>query len=436
MICRGLVILIFDSLRKDFRTICAEHGVTTLPAFDRLDSLTVCIPEMRCGSFPTVPMRTDILTGRLAFLERRWARPTEHDLVFTSLASSSGVRTNLITDNYMMILPELGGTLDAFFDRYMLERGAGSDPWQRFDQRNSPSSGTRPVRSEEFEAQFIANVQAWNGVGGAPWIRLFNVAESCLNRTLRDERFVLWVDCFSTHEPWPRSSELMSGKLADDEPISPPYGAVYDYKTSQIAALRKQYATRIADVDEAMRSFVESLEHLVNRGDIALALLSDHGFLFGEYGVVGKPASSPVLPPLYDLVARFTPHIAQSLTPDLLWQPHDLTGVFSRILGVHAPWSVHPIPPDRPQFIGRNSPDSPALTVATRNGFALLFRDHLDQSPRWYANSSLNPKLHWKSQGVSEIPKGELYGVRIRKIVDVLPWLAEFRVTLDRVMLS
>lgn len=422
MSAKGLVILIFDTLRTDFREICAIEGVRNLGAFDRLNSFTVTIPKMRCGSFPTLPMRTDVFTGKLSFLDRRWARPSEGERVFTHVISSAGVRTELVTDNYMMVIPELGGTLNGLFNECFFERGAGADPWQRTDQHVQPSR--RPTRSLQFEAQFLANARSWDNAGGPPWERLFNQADARLERLAARERFLLWVDCFSTHEPWLGPNDTPE----DCDIISPPYGGISEYTPSELATLRRQYAQRIAAVDKAMDVFTQRLESMVNKNDIALALLSDHGFLFGEFGVVGKPASAPILPPLHDLVARYSKHFTEFLNSDCLWQPHDLPGIFCRVLGMPSLWDLpKPKVNDRPQLIGRNSPDAPTLTVANNNGFALIFRNHLARDPRWYSWASLKPDLPWQSQGDSDIPSDILNSMRsLVRLSGEQSWLEEF----------
>src|SRR5262245_9489262 len=99
--CRGLIVIVLDTLRADALAWIDTPAVAQL----RARGQPLCA---RCGSFPTLPMRTDLLTGHLAFLQRRWAHPLPDEPVLTCVLAAAGVRTELVTDNYVMMLPSLG----------------------------------------------------------------------------------------------------------------------------------------------------------------------------------------------------------------------------------------------------------------------------------------------------------------------------------------
>src|SRR5206468_1072909 len=98
---RSLVVVIFDTLRRDFLN-------AGLSSFDRLARRTRPLERFVCGSFPTVPMRTDLLTGKLSFLRSRWATPAPEDDVLTHKLRAVGIRSVLVTDNYVTTTPQLG----------------------------------------------------------------------------------------------------------------------------------------------------------------------------------------------------------------------------------------------------------------------------------------------------------------------------------------
>lgn len=437
MPCRGLIILIFDTLRTDFQSICLANRISTLPAFNRLRSLTQPLFQARCGSFPTVPMRTDLLTGRLAFLYRRWARPLDTDPVFTRIASRNGIHTTLITDNYMMAVPALGGTFGDFFDECVFIRGSGFDPWQKVKGRDISASPQRPVWCPVPEQQFLANLKAYKSAGGPPWDRLFRKAVRVLEQKIRcqKQRFLLWIDCFSTHEPWVLPDQFMNGNFADDEPITPPYGSASAYTVQQLTSLRRQYVARIAAVDQAMDSFTHLIKDVLRSGDVALAVLSDHGFLFGEYGFVGKPVEAPVLPPLHDLVVWLSPHFEDRVDFNAPLQPHDFSTVFCEILGISFPGNAlnHNLQ-DRPQVIGRNSPAVQTLTIATSEGFVLVFRDEMKCPPKWFPWIKLDTSVSWEIQGDTEVPGTVLQPLQLQEILGQKPWIANFKASLECLM--
>ena len=63
---RNIVLLISDTLRRDHLRAYADTPVRT-PHLDRLAERCLVFDRAYSGSFPTVPCRNDILTGRYTF---------------------------------------------------------------------------------------------------------------------------------------------------------------------------------------------------------------------------------------------------------------------------------------------------------------------------------------------------------------------------------
>lgn len=299
----------------------------------------------------------------------------------------------------MMLVPALGGNFGSLFSEVRFIRGAGSDPWKPLVTQPGHCTD-RLCRSIVLEQQFVANAYSWAEEGGPPWTRLFRSAVHALEDATRDERqFILWVDCFSTHEPWVSSYEEA---FDSGEPISPPYGNADRYTSDQLFAIRRQYVTRLQLVDSAMVEFVQSLELLVQQGDVGIVVLSDHGFLFGEFGLVGKPKHEPVLPPLHDLVLRVSAQFDFLRSHTI--QPIHLPDVVATALGFEFSTAA-PLTGSGevvvPHLIGRNSPEAVTMVVSTGDGFAVLFRDDTAKAARWFSYTKLNDEQPWSCQGES-----------------------------------
>jgi len=367
---RGLVLLILDTLRADYDVLCREYGIS-LSQLPRLHSLCSAAVPGRCGSFPTGPMRTDLLTGRLAFLSGDWALPQTGEETIVGLCRQKGFWTTLVTDNYVATVPRLGGMLLDEFDTIDFVRGAGSDPWitPSIDLLSAAQemAQVRPTRSSIFEAQFVANCRRWPK-GRPPFERVFEAACEHLHQLVRHERFLLWVDTFACHEPWISSADLETGILIPEEPLFPGYVEKGLYSQQHLEALRARFARRIGETDRAMGPFVGELESAMRSGDVGVVVLSDHGFLFGEFGFIGKPANTPLPPELHEIVCWLSVHFAKKSLPSVGMQPHLLHWLLREALGIGGA----PMEDPAIHLFARNSPRSNYLAAADQDDLYVL----------------------------------------------------------------
>jgi len=422
--CRGLVLLVIDSLRADFQRVCASEGISPLASFQRLQAMTSPLPYAKCGSVGSLPMRTDILTGKLAFLDRRWAAPLDSDRVWTQELAQSGVRTSLVTDNYILLLREIGGCLDDFFDRCIFVGGAGSDSWRSSDDTHLRNGVADP---STLETRCVANVNGWHSAGGPPYARLFQSAEHLLRADLNSgDRFLLWIDSFSPHEPWIEPPDLRDCSLLGI-PILPRSGLASRYTSVEIRELRHRYAKRIEALDGAMASFCDLLTSTLRGGDVALLVISDHGFLFGEYGFIGKPKEWPPVPELYDIVAWASPHLSFLRSPPISIQPHRLCAKLASVLGsTTCNFRTEAHPAFEWQLIGRNGPEVRHLVLADTQEQAVMWRDDVYEPVRWYKRAALASTSAWPDAPYRR-QSGSWLGLQKLRATYNGPWLAHFQ---------
>jgi len=421
--------MVLDSLRADFLELCNSQGEHLPHAFRALRSLTSPCRHSTCGSIGSLPMRTDLLTGRLAFLDERWAGPTSADSVWTQLVSAKGVHTTLVTDNYVLFLPDKHLGFHTFFDDCHFIRGAGSDR-HALTKPRWRSTG-RTAQAKMLEEQSIANLEGWRTSGSAPHARLFEAAENTLRNEVRNGRdFLLWVDSFSPHEPWIEPEDLEAD--LPSVPILPESGLATSYLPQELEELKRRYARRIATLDFSMASFVAALAPLVRAGDVGLALISDHGYLFGEYGLVGKPKDHPPTPPLYDVVTWTSPHFSSLYDSPEGVQPHTLGRILAAAvanLGDYHPTSMPACPGWH--VVGRNGPTVHHLALVAEKQQAVLFRDDAYEPIRWYDRSQLDARIPWSDQPYrsSKSPNCDWAGLLPNR-----PWIANFQKSLNPVL--
>jgi hypothetical protein len=347
-------------------------------------------------------MRTDLLTGKLAFLRGEWAVPLPGEATFLSRCRQAGFQTCLVTDNYVAVIPRVGGVLIDRFDYVDFIRGAAADPWTAPDKQllqNCLEQEWRyPTRSMYFEAQFRANTARLRRTGKSHVEQLFRSATEQLEALQCHDRFVLWVDSFACHEPWVGSEDLLEFL---DVPLFPGYVSRDYYSAEHLSRLRTQYVLRIGETSVAMRDFVSAVGEVLRTGDTALVVLSDHGFLFGEFGFVGKPAETPLPPQLHEIVCWLSNHFEGHLpNGELGLQPHMIHDAIVSLLGF-----VQPNPRNAEVHIfGRNSPRSDFLAAADQEGLTLIRKSndhsrqrllvpwgHLDESVRLIAHRGKPP---------------------------------------------
>ena len=421
---RGLILIIIDTLRTDF---CALAGAD-LPNFHRLRSLCSVFPRARCGSFPTGPMRTDLLTGRLSFLDARWAVPEHDEITLPRALRDHGVWTTAVTDNYVASVPRIGGMLLPDFDVFDFIRGAGSDPWQTPSAtlralRDNVGPNRPPSRSIDFEIQYLANVAAWAEAGGTPTKRVFLSATRQLRALEEHERFLLWIDAFGCHEPWdvpaPGAAELP--RL----PLFPAYLENEHFEWADIEEWRRQYVRSIRELDRELGRLIVELERVMASGEVALAVLSDHGFLFGEYGFVGKPANTPLPPELHDLVCWLSAHFEPLLPPnERTIQPHTAHRIIRQMFGL----DTMPAHEAELHVFGRNSPRSDYIAAATDDDL-YIGNKRADGTSAFksIAAGELRADMPLMKHAGRELP--DTIAVQIRRIVDRgrSEWVAPFK---------
>lgn len=419
-----VVLLIFDTLRRDYREFF-HRGSGVLSGFQRLESLCPVIQPMVAGSFPTVPMRTDLLTGRLAFLDRRWATPTPTEPILTETLSVCGIDTILVSDNYVLFEPSLKAQLQKHVDRSVEIRGCGADPWAPLQTYPWLRRTARPVREPAFERQYVSNARRWEAAGGAPWERLVRAACDVLDERASRRRFV-WIDCFSTHEPWYEVPPADRDVVDVFEPISPPYGALEQYPGETLQVLGDQFSARLRNIDRSLQPLVDRLEAGVARGDTAIVVMTDHGFLFGEFGLVGKPKEDPVLSPLHQLVCRWSPPVECPPAPGVALQPHELSTFVAELLDVSFPGpDPRCVTPDAPRIIGRQSPQVRTMLALIEAGALVLFRDYEQREPSLLPDANLNSARPWEEQLIPATIKPATATALLR-ILDGHRWAEEF----------
>jgi arylsulfatase A-like enzyme len=343
----NVVLLLLDTLRRD---ALEPYGGPPGPGFAALAGAGVTFDRFFLGSYPCMPARRDLWTGRHEFPWRGWGPLLPGDRDLPSVLSAAGVRTMLITDHYHLFQAG-AGNYHFGFEGWEFIRGQEDDHWRtggsavpwpeeretklhrRWDRywRNTAErrSGTRwRSAAETFAARTFALAAEWlEAQDGAP--------------------FFLLVDCFDPHEPFDPAPEFWPDAVPADRGVRwPIYGPSSRYAPEELAGLRALYAGEVRQVDACLARFWEVCRRLGRLRDTLFLVTTDHGHLFGEHGMVGKPSTVHGDSNLYRPLAHvpllaYHPGAAGGRRSGLLAQTVDLYPTVLEAAGLEPPPGLH-----------------------------------------------------------------------------------------------
>ncbi len=290
----NVILMIIDTLRYDHVGAHGNFGMKT-PNLDRLRSRSWSFDRAFAASFPTIPHRTDVITGRYGAPFHSW-KPLDFDVPTLPRAlAGAGYCTQLIHDTPHLV--NGGHAFDYPFHAWTQVRGAEVDRplisgeqeylenWRHdplFDGILEDEDAARPLgvlpvyipanRGRKREAD-------WNVA------RLFTTASRFARENRQRDNFFLWLDCFDPHEPWDAPAKYM--KMYDK---SPGYDGSIDPRTFLIQVanapglsregverIRAAYRAKVSLMDNWLGKFLDTLEETGLMKKSMLILTADHG---------------------------------------------------------------------------------------------------------------------------------------------------------------
>ena len=314
----NIVFVVIDTLRYDF---IRAHGVNDwiqTPNLDALAAKSLVFDRAYAASYPTIPHRTDLMTGEYAWSYKGpfhpWM-PLRFDArTMPRLLAQAGYATQLIHDTPHMV--NGGHAFDWPFAAWTFVRGGEVDrPWID-DAVMAPLDnwGHDPLFDYVDPQELVAHMgrmsltyaranrkrrrpEDWNAaqlfLKGAEFVR----DNAGRGRDGKDG-FFLWLDCFDPHEPWDAPPDFV--KMYDKTPgydgrIDPRsfLGAVRRPRDGGFPAgvrerLTATYGAKVTWVDHWFGKVLEALDDTGLAEETAIVLTADHGTNLGERGGFGK----------------------------------------------------------------------------------------------------------------------------------------------------
>ena len=345
----NVILIISDTFRRDHLGAYGNDWIHT-PYLDRMASEAVVFDRAYCASFPTVPHRADIMTGRFTFTYFFWSPLPNDETVIAQVLSDAGFTTQMIADTPHILRG--GYNFQRGFDGFYWIRGQENDHYRTAPKEVKLPCDPKKLRNPHGTVtQYLRNVYHRRYEKDYFCAQTMSAAAEWLEENHAAGPFFLYVDTFDPHEPWDPPKwyvDLYDPGYQGEEVIYPRY-APSDFLTqAEIKHIRALYAGEVSLVDRWVGHLLSKIDDLGLRDSTAVIFTTDHGFFHGEHGIMGKSIIGQgwsASAPLYEEVARIPlmmrlPGIKGGVRSDALVQSPDITAAIYELAGVEAPQTV------------------------------------------------------------------------------------------------
>jgi len=295
----NIIQIVSDTFRRDYLGCYGNSWIHT-EHLDRFAEDSIVFDKAYIASFPTIPHRHDLFTGRYTFVYSTWAPLPRDEIILSQLLRQAGYVTMLIVDTPHMIRD--AHYFDRGFDAWWWIRGQEHDRYMT----NPPDDPEE--RQKALGRQYLQNVSmrrfeedyfvAQTMTSAIKWLEL---------NYDKHGKFFLHIDTFDPHEPWDPPkwyAEMYDPEWKGGEVPGGAYivgverPSASDLTPEQLNHLKALYAGEVTLVDRWIGRLLQKVEDLGLLEDTAIIFTSDHGTYIGEHNYVGKR------PHLYEEVAH------------------------------------------------------------------------------------------------------------------------------------
>jgi len=344
-----IIVVISDTLRRDYLGCYGNTWVRT-PNIDALAAKATVCDKAYIGSFPTMPMRSDIVTGKVCFHTYGWAPLPPGSTTVQGILQKEGFIAMMVTDHTQMLAP--GMNYHQGFDGVEWIRGQASDKWRTDDVEIKWPCAPEKLRNPEgwFE-RYMRNISTRRDE--RDWFSPQTMQAACtwLESNYTHENFLLWVDTFDVHEPWtplPYYVDMYDPGYKGEVVIYPRYDRAGYLSEAELHHVRALYAGTITMMDKGFGRLLDKIETLGIWDETAILFLSDHGWYHGEHGYIGKHTVLDRTKgwPFYEEVAHIPlivklPGQREGTRTPVLTQPVDLMPTLLDLAGASVPSDLH-----------------------------------------------------------------------------------------------
>ncbi|NOY82990.1 MAG: sulfatase-like hydrolase/transferase [Kiritimatiellaeota bacterium] len=286
------ILIVLDTWRRDHSGAYGNPWIHT-PNIDRFAAQGAVFENAYIGSYPTLPCRRDILTGRFEFPRRGWGGLDFDDLTLPAVLGAAAKTSYFITDVYHHWGRD-AGSYWRDFTGFDLVRGQERDG---FITDSDVEFGRRAldypdhVRPDEPHRRNAIRLRR----DEEDWFcaQVFRRAARWIEHHAGHDDFFLMIDSFDPHEPWDAPRHYIDlyadTDFAGKEYVVAPYAPVAGRLTeAELRRTQALYAAEVTLVDRWFGYFLDRVERLGLLDNTLIILTSDHGTHNGDHGRTGK----------------------------------------------------------------------------------------------------------------------------------------------------
>lgn len=359
----NIILLIIDTLRYDHIRINLQENcfkennqLVETPNLDRLSEDCLNFTNAYAASFPTIPHRTDIITGRYGGPFHPWKLLDCDIPVLPGILEKEGYKTQLIHDTPHLV--NGGHRFHYPFTAWKSIRGAEVDKawftdhwkylynWKKnplFDGYLGDKTQEEILKDDTALALYSQSNQGRNKEEDWSTAKLFRAGSRFLEDNANRDDFFLWLDCFAPHEPWDPPPKYVShyntatkGKI-DPRTFYQELRNNPHLPSKAKRRLQNNYKAMVTFMDRWVGHFLREFRRTGLDKNTALLVTSDHGTNLGDrkdylYGKTFPPLENEGHVPLL----LYTPE-GNSGASEALVQPQDIFTTIAKWGGAALP---------------------------------------------------------------------------------------------------
>ncbi len=288
----NVIVIMLDSFRQDHVSYYGWDGCPLkTPNLDAFSGEAVVFDNIYPENLPTLPVRTDLMTGQSGLINRSWRSLGETDVTASEIFRKEGYLTAIIADTYHLFKP--GQNYHRGFDIFHWIRGAEYDNCRAGQLKHLRLEDHVNDKMDDHWKRIV--LTALRNLDGRVTPEDFPCYQTVTKtlEVLEDARtagkpIFLWLDTFQPHEPWcpPAKFDTFGDPDYDGAKIiMPPGGMAADWATdAEIRRIRSLYAGEAAYIDWCLGKLLTGMRQMGYMDDSVVVILSDHGHPLADHG--------------------------------------------------------------------------------------------------------------------------------------------------------